>query len=166
MGSNTWRGALSEPQKQDKLILDPEMQEASYMGITMFNNSLKLFLLLQLSINNLDFVQRYSCCFFYFFWCQIICNAKKSIYELLFLLTLLGYSLSVGERNGSPLYFTGAPRFDHVGQVIVFQPDDDKWNTTQRITGDQVIYHLNDAMLLPLKLVSKNILLGILRKSE
>ncbi|XP_015231297.1 PREDICTED: integrin alpha-M-like [Cyprinodon variegatus] len=80
VGSNTWRGALSEPQKQDKLILDPEMQEASYMG----------------------------------------------------------YSLSVGERNGSPLYFTGAPRFDHVGQVIVFQPDDDKWNTTQRITGDQI----------------------------
>uniref|UniRef100_A0A3Q2FM59 VWFA domain-containing protein n=1 Tax=Cyprinodon variegatus TaxID=28743 RepID=A0A3Q2FM59_CYPVA len=42
------------------------------------------------------------------------------------------------KRNGSPLYFTGAPRFDHVGQVIVFQPDDDKWNTTQRITGDQI----------------------------
>ncbi|XP_035992986.1 integrin alpha-L-like [Fundulus heteroclitus] len=80
VGSNSWRGALNEPQKQDKKILDPNMQDDSYMG----------------------------------------------------------YSLSVGERNGKPLYFTGAPRFNHMGQVIVFQPDDDDWKPVQRITEDQV----------------------------
>uniref|UniRef100_A0A3Q2Q3N0 Integrin alpha-L n=1 Tax=Fundulus heteroclitus TaxID=8078 RepID=A0A3Q2Q3N0_FUNHE len=80
VGSNSWRGALNEPQKRDKKILDPNIQEDSYMG----------------------------------------------------------YSLSVGERNGKPLYFTGAPRFNHMGQVIVFQPDDDDWKPVQRITEDQV----------------------------
>ncbi|KAM4595822.1 integrin alpha-L-like [Fundulus diaphanus] len=80
VGSNSWRGALNEPQKQDKKILDPNLQEDSYMG----------------------------------------------------------YSLSVGERNGKPLYFTGAPRFNHMGQVIVFQPDDDDWKPVQRITEDQI----------------------------
>ncbi|XP_043969198.1 integrin alpha-D [Gambusia affinis] len=80
VGSNTWRGTLNEYQKENKVILDPDMQEASYMG----------------------------------------------------------YSLSVGERNGTSLYFTGAPRFNHMGQVVVFQRDEDKWPIVQKITVDQI----------------------------
>ncbi|PWA29303.1 hypothetical protein CCH79_00014040, partial [Gambusia affinis] len=80
VGSNTWRGALNEYQKENKVILDPDMQEASYMG----------------------------------------------------------YSLSVGERNGISLYFTGAPRFNHMGQVVVFRRDEDKWQIVQKITVDQI----------------------------
>lgn len=53
-----------------------------------------------------------------------------------------GYSLSVGERNGKPLYFTGAPRFNHTGQVVVFQRDEDKWKIIQRIPDDKVGNHL------------------------
>lgn len=33
VGSNTWRGTLNEYQKENKVILDPDMQEASYMGM-------------------------------------------------------------------------------------------------------------------------------------
>ncbi|KAK5602537.1 hypothetical protein CRENBAI_009745 [Crenichthys baileyi] len=80
VGSNSWRGALSEPQKHNKMIFDPHMQQDSYMGC----------------------------------------------------------SLSVGERNGNPLYFTGAPRFNHTGQVIVFKPDGNESKPAQRIIGDQV----------------------------
>ncbi|KAM4750891.1 integrin alpha-L [Anableps anableps] len=50
----------------------------------------------------------------------------------------MGYSLSAGERNGNPLCFTGAPRFNHMGQVVVFQRDEDKWKTVQRITENQI----------------------------
>ncbi|XP_027872214.1 integrin alpha-L [Xiphophorus couchianus] len=80
VGSNTWRGTLNEYQTQNKVILDPDMQEASYMG----------------------------------------------------------YTLSVGERNGISLYFTGAPRFNHMGQVVVFRRDEDKFPVVQRITVDQI----------------------------
>uniref|UniRef100_A0A3B3UF29 Integrin alpha-L-like n=1 Tax=Poecilia latipinna TaxID=48699 RepID=A0A3B3UF29_9TELE len=69
VGSKTWRGTLNDYQNKNKAIIDPEMQEASYMG----------------------------------------------------------YSLSVGERNGTSLYFTGAPRFNHMGEVVVFRRDEDKW---------------------------------------
>ncbi|XP_054897377.1 integrin alpha-D isoform X2 [Poeciliopsis prolifica] len=80
VGSKTWRGTLNEYQKQNKVISDPEMQEASYMG----------------------------------------------------------YSLSVGERNGISFYFTGAPRFNHTGQVVVFRRDEDQWPLVERITVDQI----------------------------
>ncbi|KAF7225371.1 integrin alpha-L isoform X1 [Nothobranchius furzeri] len=50
----------------------------------------------------------------------------------------MGYSLSVGEKSGVPLYFAGAPRFDHMGQVVVFRKDDKKWSTAQRIQEDQI----------------------------
>uniref|UniRef100_A0A1A7WS47 Integrin, alpha L (Antigen CD11A (p180), lymphocyte function-associated antigen 1, alpha polypeptide) n=2 Tax=Iconisemion striatum TaxID=60296 RepID=A0A1A7WS47_9TELE len=50
----------------------------------------------------------------------------------------MGYSLSVGEKSGVPLYFAGAPRFDHMGQVVVFRQDDKKWSTAQRINENQI----------------------------
>lgn len=51
---------------------------------------------------------------------------------------LAGYSVSVGQVNGVPLYFTGAPRFEHVGQIVVFTHTGNNWNVTQRINGEQV----------------------------
>ncbi|CAI5679046.1 unnamed protein product [Oreochromis niloticus] len=50
----------------------------------------------------------------------------------------MGYSVSVGERAGVSLYFTGAPRFQHTGQVVLFKQNSNNWTTAQRITGDQI----------------------------
>ncbi|KAL3995845.1 TBC1 domain family member 20 [Sarotherodon galilaeus] len=50
----------------------------------------------------------------------------------------MGYSVSVGERGGVSLYFTGAPRFQHTGQVVLFKQNSNNWTTAQRITGDQI----------------------------
>lgn len=53
-------------------------------------------------------------------------------------LTLAGYSVAVGEKSGNPLYFAGAPRFEHKGQVVLFRDTGTKWNATQNVSGDQV----------------------------
>ncbi|XP_051241527.1 integrin alpha-D isoform X2 [Dicentrarchus labrax] len=50
----------------------------------------------------------------------------------------MGYSISVGEKNKAPLYFAGAPRFEHKGQVVLFRLDGKNWITEQRIKGDQI----------------------------
>uniref|UniRef100_A0A3Q3BD51 VWFA domain-containing protein n=1 Tax=Kryptolebias marmoratus TaxID=37003 RepID=A0A3Q3BD51_KRYMA len=50
----------------------------------------------------------------------------------------MGYSLSVGERKGVPLYFAGAPRFNHTGQVVLFTQNNKNWTTAQRINADQI----------------------------
>ncbi|XP_054460569.1 integrin alpha-D [Anoplopoma fimbria] len=50
----------------------------------------------------------------------------------------MGYSISVGEKNNVPLYFTGAPRFEHTGQVVLFRHDGKIWTAAQRIIGDQI----------------------------
>ncbi|XP_036940730.1 integrin alpha-L-like isoform X2 [Acanthopagrus latus] len=50
----------------------------------------------------------------------------------------MGYSTSVGEKNKAPLYFTGAPRFEHKGQVLLFQYNGKNWTTAQRINGEQI----------------------------
>lgn len=55
-----------------------------------------------------------------------------------------GYSLTVGERNKTGLYFSGAPRYNHTGQVVLYAPightwtPGEKWTPVQRISGDQV----------------------------
>ncbi|CAJ1053080.1 LOW QUALITY PROTEIN: integrin alpha-M [Xyrichtys novacula] len=49
----------------------------------------------------------------------------------------MGYSIAVGERNGVPLCFTGAPRFMHTGQVVLFKYNRRKWTTTRRINGEK-----------------------------
>lgn len=48
-----------------------------------------------------------------------------------------GYSVSVGQKNDAPLYFAGAPRFEHRGQVVLFRYNGD-WIPAQRLDGDQV----------------------------
>ncbi|CAG5944917.1 unnamed protein product [Menidia menidia] len=50
----------------------------------------------------------------------------------------MGYSISVGERNHTRVYMTGAPRFNHTGQVVLFQHEKNKWKLAQRINGDQI----------------------------
>uniref|UniRef100_A0A672YKR3 Integrin alpha-M-like n=1 Tax=Sphaeramia orbicularis TaxID=375764 RepID=A0A672YKR3_9TELE len=50
----------------------------------------------------------------------------------------MGYSVSVGERQKVSLYFAGAPRFNHTGQVVLFTAAGNNWTTTQRINGDQI----------------------------
>ena len=52
--------------------------------------------------------------------------------------SLAGYSVAVGQRNSAPLYFTGAPRFEHTGQVVLFKHNGMDWTAAQRINGDQV----------------------------
>ncbi|XP_071359889.1 integrin alpha-M [Trachinotus anak] len=50
----------------------------------------------------------------------------------------MGYSVSVGDKNNAPLYFTGAPRFEHKGQVILFKHNGTDWVAAQRLDGEQV----------------------------
>lgn len=52
--------------------------------------------------------------------------------------TVSGYSVSAGEKKNNPLYFSGAPRFEHTGQVVLFTRNDKKWTPAQRLNGDQV----------------------------
>ncbi|XP_042559776.1 integrin alpha-L-like [Clupea harengus] len=50
----------------------------------------------------------------------------------------MGYSVAVGKKNGIPLYFTGAPRYKHKGQVIVFSRITSNWTVTQRLDNEQI----------------------------
>uniref|UniRef100_A0A4W6DAS3 VWFA domain-containing protein n=1 Tax=Lates calcarifer TaxID=8187 RepID=A0A4W6DAS3_LATCA len=50
----------------------------------------------------------------------------------------MGYSVSVGEMKEAPLYFTGAPRFNHTGQVVLFKQQDKSWTVAQKLNGHQI----------------------------
>ncbi|KAM3864688.1 integrin alpha-L [Diretmus argenteus] len=50
----------------------------------------------------------------------------------------MGYSVAAGERNNAPLYFTGAPRFEHTGQVVLFGKVSNNWTAVQRVDGEQI----------------------------
>uniref|UniRef100_A0A3Q3IWD3 VWFA domain-containing protein n=1 Tax=Monopterus albus TaxID=43700 RepID=A0A3Q3IWD3_MONAL len=50
----------------------------------------------------------------------------------------MGYSVSVGHKTNTALYFTGAPRLNHTGQVILFRHNGTKWTPVQRINGEQI----------------------------
>ncbi|XP_031419943.1 integrin alpha-M-like [Clupea harengus] len=50
----------------------------------------------------------------------------------------MGYSVAVGKKNGIPLYFTGAPRYKHRGQVIVFSRTTGNWTVIQRLDNEQI----------------------------
>ncbi|KAM6940479.1 integrin alpha-L-like [Xenentodon cancila] len=50
----------------------------------------------------------------------------------------MGFSISVGERNGVSLYFSGAPRFEHKGQVVLFSRNANNWTVAQRINDGQI----------------------------
>lgn len=46
--------------------------------------------------------------------------------------------MSVGERNNAVVYFAGAPRSGHTGQVVLFKNGGMKWSVAQKISGNQV----------------------------
>ncbi|XP_072513981.1 integrin alpha-X-like isoform X1 [Salminus brasiliensis] len=50
----------------------------------------------------------------------------------------LGYSLAVGQRAGGSLLFSGAPRYNHRGQVTYFIKRDQTWNSPTNVIGEQV----------------------------
>ncbi|KAM8878943.1 integrin alpha-L [Spinachia spinachia] len=50
----------------------------------------------------------------------------------------MGYSVAVGEKSGAALYFAGAPRFEHKGQVVLFREKGKKWIATQNVSGHQI----------------------------
>ncbi|KAM4611701.1 integrin alpha-M isoform 2-T2 [Polymixia lowei] len=50
----------------------------------------------------------------------------------------MGYSVAAGEKNNAPLYFTGAPRFEHKGQVVLFRWVKNNWTVAQRVKGGQI----------------------------
>ncbi len=52
--------------------------------------------------------------------------------------TVAGYSTSVGEKDNNILYFTGAPRYQHTGMVVLFKHNGSTWTVAQRTYGDQV----------------------------
>jgi hypothetical protein len=49
--------------------------------------------------------------------------------------------VAAGEKDSVSLYFTGAPRYKHTGEVVVFRKTDNTWNVLQRVTGEQVGPH-------------------------
>ncbi|XP_072318892.1 integrin alpha-M, partial [Eucyclogobius newberryi] len=49
----------------------------------------------------------------------------------------MGYSVSVGNKNKTALYFSGAPRYKHMGQVVLFTSTSGKWTPAHRINGEQ-----------------------------
>ena len=49
--------------------------------------------------------------------------------------------MAAGEKDSVSLYFTGAPRYKHTGEVVVFRKTDNTWNVLQRVTGEQVGPH-------------------------
>ncbi|XP_040002029.1 integrin alpha-L-like [Xiphias gladius] len=62
----------------------------------------------------------------------ILENFQKKI------LKMEGYTTAIGEKNNAPLYFMGAPRFKHTGQVILFKDNGKNWTAAQRLNGDQI----------------------------
>uniref|UniRef100_A0A8C9VDU5 Integrin alpha-M-like n=1 Tax=Scleropages formosus TaxID=113540 RepID=A0A8C9VDU5_SCLFO len=50
----------------------------------------------------------------------------------------MGYSVTVGRKNGREVYFSGAPRFNHIGQVVVFYKTKKEWQIEDRLHGQQI----------------------------
>ena len=53
-------------------------------------------------------------------------------------ITVSGYSTAVGEKKNTLLYFAGAPRFNHMGQVVLFSRFGKDWRVVERVNGSQV----------------------------
>uniref|UniRef100_A0A668T3W8 VWFA domain-containing protein n=1 Tax=Oreochromis aureus TaxID=47969 RepID=A0A668T3W8_OREAU len=52
-------------------------------------------------------------------------------------LAVAGNSISIGKKNGVPLYFVGLPEFEQTGQVV-FRHRCEQWTELQRIRGEQI----------------------------
>ncbi|KAJ8002029.1 hypothetical protein DPEC_G00175560 [Dallia pectoralis] len=51
---------------------------------------------------------------------------------------VLSYSVAVGKIMKNLLYFTGTPRSEHMGKVLLFKKVDDNWNLIAKIPGEQI----------------------------
>uniref|UniRef100_A0A8C7CLI2 Zmp:0000001082 n=1 Tax=Oncorhynchus kisutch TaxID=8019 RepID=A0A8C7CLI2_ONCKI len=50
----------------------------------------------------------------------------------------MGYSVAVGKKNENLLYFTGAPRSEHMGRILLFNKVNINWTVAQRLSGEQM----------------------------
>uniref|UniRef100_A0AAZ3RAF6 VWFA domain-containing protein n=1 Tax=Oncorhynchus tshawytscha TaxID=74940 RepID=A0AAZ3RAF6_ONCTS len=50
----------------------------------------------------------------------------------------MGYSVAVGKKNQNLLYFTGAPRSEHMGRILLFNKVNNNWTVAQRLSGEQM----------------------------
>ncbi|KAK0154215.1 Integrin alpha-M [Merluccius polli] len=50
----------------------------------------------------------------------------------------MGYSVAAGVKDSVSLYFSGAPRFEHIGEVVLFRKMLDTWKVVCRVTGEQI----------------------------
>uniref|UniRef100_A0A4W5PEG2 VWFA domain-containing protein n=1 Tax=Hucho hucho TaxID=62062 RepID=A0A4W5PEG2_9TELE len=50
----------------------------------------------------------------------------------------MGYSVAVGKKNENLLYFTGAPRSEHIGRILLFNKVNNNWTVAQRLSGEQM----------------------------
>ncbi|XP_046899597.1 integrin alpha-D isoform X2 [Hypomesus transpacificus] len=51
----------------------------------------------------------------------------------------MGYALTVAKKNDHRLYLTGAPRFKHKGQILLFTKDENNnWKVTTKEYGEQI----------------------------
>ncbi|XP_023269435.1 integrin alpha-M-like [Seriola lalandi dorsalis] len=108
VGSNSWRGSLQEV-KQDIVGKGSYSRQSNIRSIR--NGDLPAYTRLNES--------------------QILDPSMQND-------SYMGYSVSVGQRNNAPLYFSGAPRFDHVGRVVLFKHEGEDWTAAQALDGDQI----------------------------
>ncbi|KAG9350245.1 hypothetical protein JZ751_026599 [Albula glossodonta] len=50
----------------------------------------------------------------------------------------MGYSVEVGRKSNKDLYFSGAPRYQHTGQVLVFHQTNGNWTVAETKKGEQI----------------------------
>uniref|UniRef100_A0AAZ3Q766 VWFA domain-containing protein n=1 Tax=Oncorhynchus tshawytscha TaxID=74940 RepID=A0AAZ3Q766_ONCTS len=50
----------------------------------------------------------------------------------------MGYSVAVGKKNENLLYFTGAPRSEHMGRILLFNKVNNNWTVAQSLPGEQM----------------------------
>uniref|UniRef100_A0A4W5P3D4 Zmp:0000001082 n=1 Tax=Hucho hucho TaxID=62062 RepID=A0A4W5P3D4_9TELE len=50
----------------------------------------------------------------------------------------MGYSVAVGKKKENLLYFTGAPRSEHMGRILLFNKVNNNWTVAQRLPGEQM----------------------------
>uniref|UniRef100_A0A4W5N5J7 Zmp:0000001082 n=1 Tax=Hucho hucho TaxID=62062 RepID=A0A4W5N5J7_9TELE len=50
----------------------------------------------------------------------------------------MGYSVAVGKKKENLLYFSGAPRSEHMGRILLFNKVNNNWTVAQRLSGEQM----------------------------
>ncbi|XP_030636161.1 integrin alpha-L [Chanos chanos] len=50
----------------------------------------------------------------------------------------MGYSVAVGRKSGHALLFSGAPRSNHTGEMVVFKKTHSNWTVIDNLMGEQI----------------------------